>query len=122
MLFVGITFVVERWFITFEERRAAKDTKVCNAGLALEAGLIGRCWIAILVNNVLGRADINDVDSIGMGMMKEGVAKSRVVEENVGGVMDFMPFGFAYAVHLLMFRSGSFDLYAKGCVFRNKFG
>jgi hypothetical protein len=51
-----------------EERKTAKDAEV-DAGLALEAVLIGHCGIAILVHYVLGRADINDVDSIGMGIM-----------------------------------------------------
>jgi len=71
-----------------------------------------------LVNNILGRADIDDVNGIGMGMMKEGAAKSCIVKENVGGVVDFTPFGFAYTVHLLMFRSGSFNFKSKQCAFR----
>ncbi len=95
MLFVGYKFVAEVWFVAFEEGGTAKDTEVCNAGLALEAVLIGRCWIAILVNKILGRADIDDVNCIGMGMMKESAAKSCIVQENVGGVVDFTPFGFA---------------------------
>ncbi len=70
MLFVGNKFVAESWFIMFEEGRTAKDSEVCNAGLVLEAVLKGRCWISILVNNVLARADIDDVNCIGMGMMK----------------------------------------------------
>ncbi len=96
MLFVGNKFVAESWFIAFEERRTAKDLEVCNAGLALEAVLIGCCWIAILVNNALGLADINDLNSTGMCLMKESAAKLCIVQENVGGVMDFTPFGFAY--------------------------
>ena len=35
-------------------------------------------------------------------MMEEGAAKSSIVEENVGCVLDFMPFGFAYTVHFLI--------------------
>ncbi len=110
MLFVGNQFVGESWFKTFEEGGTAKDSEVCNAGLALEAVLIGRCWFSILVNNILGQADIDDVNCIGIGMMKEGAAKSCIVKENVGGVVDFTPCGFAYTVHLLMFRSSSFNL------------
>jgi hypothetical protein len=117
LLFVGNKFVVESWFIAFEERRAAGD-----AGLALEAVLIECCWIAILVNNILGRTDINDADSIGMCMMKEGTTKFCIVEENVGSVVDFLPFGFAYTVHLLMFWSGSFNFNAKIYAFGNEFG
>ena len=49
------------------------------------------------------------MNCIGMGMMKEGAAKSCIVKENVGGVVDFTPFGFAYTIHLFMFRSGSFN-------------
>ena len=113
LLFVGNEFVAESWFITFEEGGAAKDLEVCNVGLALEAVLIGRCRISILVSNVLGRADIDNVNCIGMGMMKECAAKSCIVKENVGGVVDFTPFGFAYTVHLLMFRSGSFNFNSK---------
>ena len=113
MLFVGNKFVAESWFVTFEKGRTAKDTEVGNAGLALEAVLVGCCWIAILVNNVLGRADIDDLNCIGMGMMEEGAAKSGIVEKNVGGVVDFTPFGFSNTVHLLMFRSGSFNFNSK---------
>jgi hypothetical protein len=113
LLFVGNKNVAESWFISFEERETAKDTEVCNAGLALKAVLIGRCWIAILVNDVLGWADIDDVNCIGMGMMKEGAAKSCIVKENVGDVVDFTPFGFAYTFHLLVFRSGSFNFTTK---------
>jgi hypothetical protein len=70
LLFVGYKFAAEIWFVTFEDNRTTKDTEVGNAGLALEAVLIGHCGIAILVHYVLGRApDINDVDSIGMGIM-----------------------------------------------------
>jgi hypothetical protein len=47
-------------------------------GLALEAVMLGRCWIAILVNNILGQADINVVNSIGMGMMTESTSKLLV--------------------------------------------
>jgi hypothetical protein len=106
LLFVGYKFAAEIWFVTFEDNRTTKDTEVGNAGLALEAVLIGCCWIAILFKTFLGRADIDDVDSMGMGMMKEYAAKSCVIEENVGAVVDFTPFGFAYTVHFLMFRSG----------------
>jgi hypothetical protein len=114
LLFVlGNKFVAESWFIMFEEGGTAKDLEVCNAGLALEAVLIGHCWISNLVNNILGRADIDDVNCIGMGMMKEGAIKSCIVKENVGGVVDFTPFGFAYTVHLLMLRGGSFNFNAK---------
>ena len=113
LLFVGDEFVAESWFITFEEGGTAKDSEVCNAGFALEAVLVGCCWISIFVNNVFGWADIDDVNCIGMGMMKEGAAKSCIVKENVGGVVDFTPFGFAYTVHLLMFRSGSFNFNSK---------
>ena len=94
-MFVGDKFVAESWFITLEDGGTAKDLEVCDAGFALDAVLIGRCWISILVNNVLGRADIDDVNCLGMGMMKEGAAKSCIVKENVGGVVDFTPFGFA---------------------------
>ncbi len=117
MLFVGNKFVVESWLITFEERRAAGD-----AGLGLEAVLIEHCWIAVLVNNILGRTDINDADNIGMGMMKESAAKFCIVEDNVGSVVNFSLFGFAYTVHLLMFWSGSFNFNAKICAFGNEFG
>ncbi len=79
MLFVGNKFVAESWFITFEEGGTAKDLEVCDAWFALVAVLIGRCWISILVNNILCRADIDDVNGIGMGMMKEGAAKSCIV-------------------------------------------
>ena len=108
MLFVGNKFVEERWVITFEEGGTPNDLEVCDAGLALEALLIGRCWISILVNNVLGRADIDDANCIGMGITKEGAAKSCIVKENVGSVVDFTPF-----VHLLMFRGGSFSFNSK---------
>ena len=91
-----------------EERKTAKDAEV-DAGLALEAVLIGHCGIAILVHYVLGRADINDVDSIGMGIMMKKSAKSCVVEENIGSVVDFTPFDFAYTVHFMMVRSRSFN-------------
>ena len=113
LLFVGNKFVAESWFITFEEGGTVKDSEVCNPGLELEAVLIGRCWIYILVNNVLGWADIDDVNCIGMGMMKECTTKSCIVKENVGGVVDSMPFGFACTDHLLMFRSGSFNFNSK---------
>jgi hypothetical protein len=59
----------------FEEQRTAKDTEVGNVGLVLETVLIWRCWIAILVNNVLGSADIDDMNCIGIGMMEGGAAK-----------------------------------------------
>jgi hypothetical protein len=36
--------------------------------------------------------------------------------------VDFTPFGFAYTVHLLMFRGGSFNFNSKSCAFRNEFG
>ncbi len=55
LLFVGDKFVAERWFITFKEGGTAKDSEVCDAGFALEAVLVGRCWISIFVNNILGR-------------------------------------------------------------------
>ena len=113
LLFVGNEFVAESWFITFEEGGAAKDSEVCNVGFALEAVLIGRCWISIMINNILGRADIDDVNCIGMGVMKECAANSCIVKENVGGVVDVTPFGFAYTVHFLMFRSGSFNFNSK---------
>ncbi len=113
LLFVSNKFVAESWFITFEEGGTAKDSEVCDAGLALEAVLIRHCWISILVNNVLGRADIDDVNCIGMEMMKEGAAKSCIVKENIGGVVDFTPFGYAHTVHLLIFRGGSFNFNSK---------
>ena len=113
LLFVGNKFVAESWLIKFEEGGTTKDLEVCNAGLALEAVLIGHCWISILVYNILGRADVNDLNCIGMGMMKKGAVKSCIVKENVSGVVDFTPFGFAYTVHLLMFRSSSFNFNSK---------
>ena len=113
LLFVGDKFVAESWFITFEEGGTSKDSEVCDAGFALEAVLVGRCWISIFVDNIFGQADIDNVNCIGMSMMKEGAAKSCIVKENVGGVVDFTPFGFAYTVHLLMFRSGSFNFNSK---------
>ena len=113
MLFVGDKLVAESWFITFEEGGTAKDSEVCDAGFALEAVLVGCCWISIFVNDIFGWADIDDVNCIGMGMMKEGATKSCIVKEDVGGVVDFTPFGYAYTVHLLMFRSGSFNFNSK---------
>ena len=84
MLFVGNEIVAESWFITFEEGGTAKDLEVCNPGLALEAVLIGRCWISILVNNVLGRADIDNVNCIGMGMMNEGAEQILLCLRHIG--------------------------------------
>ena len=79
----------------------------------MEAELIGCCWISILVNNILGWADIQDLDCIGMGMMEEGSSKSCIVEEDVGSVVDFSPFGFTNTIHFLVFRGSSFNFDSK---------
>ena len=54
-----------------------------------------------------------------MYVMEEGSAKACCVEEGVGSVVDFSPFGFADAVHFLMFgSSGGFKFDSKfsaGC-------
>ena len=113
LLLVGDKLVAEGWFVTFEECRTSEDAEVGETGLALEAVLVGCGWITILVNNVLGRTDVDDVDCISMGVMEEGAAKLSIVEKNVGGVVDFAPFGFADTVHFLMFRSGGFDFDSK---------
>ena len=41
-------------------------------------------------------------------MMKEGTAKSGSVKKGIRGIMDFAPFGFANAVHFLMFGCSGF--------------
>ncbi len=76
----------------------------------------------MLVNNILGRADVDDLDCISMGMMVKGAAKSCIVEENVGGVVDFTPFGFADAIHFLMFGSCGFNFDIKRGTFGNESG
>ena len=85
LLFVlGNKFVAESWFIMFEEGGTAKDLEVCDAGFALEAVLVGRCWISIFVNNVFGRADIDNVNCIGMGMMNEGAEQILLCLRHIG--------------------------------------
>ena len=53
-----------------------------------------------------------------MCVMEEGSAKACCVEEGVGGVVDFSPFGFTDAIHFLMFGSSGFEFDSKfsaGC-------
>ena len=89
---------------------ASKDMEVGNAGLALEAAVIGSCWVSTtLVSKMFGRDDIEDLNCISMCVMEEGASKSCIVEENLGSVVDFMPFGFADTVHFLMFRGCSIN-------------
>ena len=121
-MLVGDELVAEGGFISFEEGWTAKDAKVGEAGFSLVTVLVWCGWIAILVNDILGRADIYNVDCICMGMMEESAAKSCVVEKDVGGVMDFTPFGFADAVHFLVFRCGSFDFDTERSAFVDEFG
>ena len=113
LLLVGYKFVAEGWFVTFEECWTSEDAEVGEGRLALEAVLIGSCWVAILVNNILGWAGIEDLNSIGMGMMEECTSKSCIVQEYVGSVVDFTPFGFANTIHFLMFRCCSFNFDTK---------
>ena len=46
------------------------------------------------------------MNGVGVGVMKEGSTEA-------GDVVNFTPFGFADAIHFMMFRSGGFDFDAK---------
>ncbi len=113
MLLIGNDFVVEHRFVAFEEGWATKDTDIGKAGLVLVAELIWSCKDSIDISDILSWTYINSVDSIGMCMIEEGAAKSGIVEKNVGGDVYFAPFGFADAIHFLMFGGSSFRFYAK---------
>ena len=53
------------------------------------------------------------MNGVRVGVMKEGSTKAGGVEQLVCGVVNFTPFGFADAIHFLMFGSGGFDSDAK---------
>ena len=103
MLFVGNQLVPESRFITFEVDWASKYAEVGKAWFSAIAVLVGCCWVAILVSDILGWARIDNVDGISMCMMEEGAAKSSSIEKNICGIVDFAPFGFTDTIHLLMF-------------------
>jgi hypothetical protein len=101
---VGDQLVVESWFITFEVDWASKYAEVGKARFSAIAVLVGCCWVAILVSDILGCARIDNVDGISMCMMEESAAKSGSVQEDICSVVDFAPFGFTNTIHLLMGR------------------
>ena len=122
LLFVCDEFVTECWFVTLEVDGASKDSKVGEAGLSAVAVVERRSRIAMFINDIFGRASIDDMGGICMSMVEEGTSKSGIVEECVGSVMNFTPFSFTDAIHFLMFRSSSFqfDSHVRAC--RDKFG
>jgi hypothetical protein len=93
-LFVGDQLVEESRFITFEVDWASKYVEVGKAWFSAIAVLVGCCWVAILVSDILGWARIDNVDGISMCMMEESAVKSGSVQEYVGSIVDFAPFGF----------------------------
>ena len=113
LLFVSDQLVSKSRFITFEVDWASKYAKVGEAGFAAITVVEGSCGISILISNILCRASIDNLDCIGMSMVKEGTSKSGSVEQSVCNVVDFSPFGFTNSIHFLMFRGCSFNFDSK---------
>jgi hypothetical protein len=113
LLFVGNQLVAEGWFIKFEIDGASKYVEVSKAWFSAIAVLVGCCWVSILVSDILSWARIYNVDGIGMCTMEEGADKLGSIQENVCSIVDFAPFGFTNAIHLLMFWGGFFKIDSK---------
>ena len=108
LLFISNEFVAKSWFISFEVNWASEDTKIGQTRFASIA-VIERCgWVSIGISDVLGWTGVDNGDSVCVCMVKESAAKSSSVEKGIRGVMNFAPFGFADAIHFLMFRRGCF--------------
>jgi hypothetical protein len=82
LLFVGDQLVAESRFITFEVDWASKYAEVGKAWFSAIALLVGCCWVAILVSDILGWARIDNVDGISMSMMEESAC--HVIERSTG--------------------------------------
>ena len=97
LLFVGNQLVAESWFIMFEVDWASKYAEVGKAWFSAIAVLVGCCWVAISVSDILGWARIDNVDGISMCMMEESTTKLGSVHCSI---VDFAPFGFTNTIHL----------------------
>ena len=83
LLLIGNDFVVDSWFVAFEEGWATKDKEVSKAGLAMVAELIWSCRNSIDVSDILSWTDINNC------------GQHRYVHD---------------AIHFLMFGGSSFEV------------
>ena len=93
----------------FEVDWASKYAEVSKAWFSAIAVLVGCCWVAILVSDILSWARIDNVDGLGMSMVEEGAAKLGSIQEEVCSIVDFVPFGFTNTIHPLMFWGGCFE-------------
>ncbi len=121
LLLLGDELVAEGRFVALEVDRASKYAEVGKAWFSAIAVLEGCGWVTILVSHILGWASIDNADSIGMCMMEEGTAKSGSVEKYICSVVDFSPFGFTDAIHILVFWSSSFKFNSKVVAFCDEF-
>ena len=109
LLLVCDQLVAKGWFVAFEVNWAAEYAEVVEARFSTIAEVEGCSWVSIFVNNILGRARVDNVNGVCMGMVKEGSAKAGSVEQDVGGVVNFSLFSFTDAIHFLVFRGCSFN-------------
>jgi hypothetical protein len=96
------------FYITFEVDWASKYAEVGKGWFSAIAALVGCCWVAIFVSDILDCARIDNVDGISMRMMEERAAKLGSDQEDVCSIVDFAPIGFTNTIHLLMFWGGCF--------------
>ena len=115
LLLVGVRLAAKGRFVAFEVNWAAKYTEVGETWFAAIAEMKWGCRVSISVNNIFGRASIDNVNGICMDMVKEGSAKAGSVEQDVGSVVNFTPFSFTDAIHFLVFRGCSFNFNSKVC-------
>ena len=80
LLFVCDELIVEFWFKAFEECWTAKDTEVGEAGFPVVREFKGVDGNAVRVCSVLSGTGINNVNSIGVSLMKGGSTKACCVE------------------------------------------
>jgi hypothetical protein len=97
----------------FEIDWSFKYAEVGKAWFSAIAVLERCCWVAILVIDVLGGARIDSVDNVGMCMVEESAAMSGSIQEDVCSIVDLVPFGFTYSIHLLIFWVGCFKINSK---------
>ncbi len=115
LLLVGVKLVAKGRIVAFEGNWAATYADVGETWFATVAELKWGCRVSISVSNMFGRASINNMNGICMGMVKEGSAKAGSVEQDVGGVVNFTPFSFTDAIHFLVFRGCSFNFNSNVC-------
>ena len=72
--------VVESRLITFEEGRTSKDAEISQAGLSLVTEFIRCNRNSIWISDIFGRACVDNVNSISMGMVEEGSTQAGCVE------------------------------------------